>query len=131
MSGIVKAICQIGVFMICAQAFVHFRPKASYEKYLKMLVSAMVLVQLFLSVKGIFSPEGEKLFTERTKWFAEGLEEQMQQAAEDTFFSEKALEFPGMEAQQGMKNAEETMETLPKITVEILPIGDISVDTMK
>lgn len=58
--GFVKAICQVGTFMICAQAIVHFRPKASYEKYLKMLVSAMILIQLLIAISGIFTSEGEK-----------------------------------------------------------------------
>ena len=47
-----QAICRVGIFMICAQAIVHFRPKEAYEKYLKLLVSAMVLVQLFLPLGG-------------------------------------------------------------------------------
>ena len=38
----------IGIFIICAQAVTHFRPKASYEKYLKVLVSIIVLVMLML-----------------------------------------------------------------------------------
>lgn len=59
-SSFVKAICQVGTFMICAQAIVHFRPKASYEKYLKMLVSAMILIQLLVSFGGIFTVDGEK-----------------------------------------------------------------------
>ena len=33
-----QAICRVGMFMICAQAIVHFRPNEAYEKYLKLLV---------------------------------------------------------------------------------------------
>ena len=40
-----KAICQMGIFMICAQSIVHFRPNASYEKYLKLLVGVLLLIQ--------------------------------------------------------------------------------------
>lgn len=40
--------------MICAQAIVQFRPHESYEKYLKLLVGVMVLIQLFLPLGRIF-----------------------------------------------------------------------------
>lgn len=41
-------IRNVGIFIICAQAIIHFRPKASYEKYLKVLVSIIVLVMLIV-----------------------------------------------------------------------------------
>lgn len=37
---------QIAVFMICAQTLMHFRAKEAYEKYLKLLVSMMLLLLL-------------------------------------------------------------------------------------
>lgn len=36
----------IGIFLICAQTLIHFRPKGTYVKYLRLLVSIMLLVQL-------------------------------------------------------------------------------------
>ncbi len=45
--------------MICAQAIVHFRPNESYEKYLKLLVSIMVLIQLFLPIGSFFFGDGK------------------------------------------------------------------------
>ena len=39
--------------MICAQAIVQFRPHESYEKYLKLLVSVMILIQLFLPIRNL------------------------------------------------------------------------------
>lgn len=41
--------------MICAQAVVQFRPHESYEKYLKLLVSAMILIQLFLPIRNLLA----------------------------------------------------------------------------
>lgn len=70
-SGFVGTVCRMGVFLICAQAVVHFRPKAVYEKYLKMLVSAMVLIQLLSGIGGLFSKSGQGEFSESAKWFAE------------------------------------------------------------
>ncbi|MDR2044924.1 MAG: hypothetical protein LBQ15_11300 [Clostridium sp.] len=42
-----QAVCRIGIFMICAQVVLHFRPSKAYEKYMKMLVSTMILIQVF------------------------------------------------------------------------------------
>lgn len=41
-----EKICAMGIFIICAQAVIHFSPSKSYAKYLKLLLSMMVLVQL-------------------------------------------------------------------------------------
>lgn len=49
-----ETICRVGIFMICAQAIVHFRAQEEYEKYLKLLVSVMILIQLFWPVGRIF-----------------------------------------------------------------------------
>lgn len=129
-SGIVKAICQMGIFMICAQAIVHFRPKAAYEKYLKMLVSAMILMQLFLAIGGIFSPEGEKELAERAEWFADSLEESMKQASENAFFSKDALQFQ-VTGEDPEAREEQILEDSDKITIQIAPIDSVQVDTVQ
>ena len=46
MEGLLSKIGQIAIFMICAKTLLHFRAKESYEKYLKLLVSLMLLVLL-------------------------------------------------------------------------------------
>lgn len=46
--GFLGVIRNVGIFIVCAQAIIHFRPKASYEKYLKVLVSIIVLVMLMV-----------------------------------------------------------------------------------
>lgn len=43
-------IGMLGIFIICAQAVVHFSPSQTYTKYLKLLLSIMVLVQLLQPV---------------------------------------------------------------------------------
>lgn len=77
MQGLFQTICRIGIFMICAQAAVHFRPRESYEKYLKLLVSAMVLIQLFLPVGRFLSHMGGGEEEVLPQAFLEGLEEEM------------------------------------------------------
>lgn len=46
MQWLYHVIGQVGIFLICAQTLLHFRPKESYEKYLKLLLSVMLLIQL-------------------------------------------------------------------------------------
>ncbi len=49
-------IRSVGIFLICAQLLIHFRPDGSYVKYLRLLVSIMILVQLlepFFSLFGL------------------------------------------------------------------------------
>ncbi len=50
---LLEVIKQVGIFMICAQMIVHFKPSEKYNKYIKLLVSIMVLVQLAVPVFGI------------------------------------------------------------------------------
>lgn len=46
MESLLSKMGQIAIFMICARTLLHFRAKESYEKYLKLLVSLMLLVLL-------------------------------------------------------------------------------------
>ena len=45
LNGWLENIKSIGVFLICAQMLIHFRPSGAYVKYLRLLVSIMILVQ--------------------------------------------------------------------------------------
>ena len=56
--GLLNSIRQMGVFMICAQALLYFKPKGSYEKSMKLLVSAMILVQLLSPVAALLAGKG-------------------------------------------------------------------------
>lgn len=137
-SGFVGIICQVAIFVICAQAIVHFRPKASYEKYLKMLVSAMVLILLFQAVESFFSPEGKSRLAERAQWFADSLDESMQEAAGSSLFVEEALSVAGQDpgqttdgeagqAEGGGPEADQVSE----ISVQIAPVEPIAVEPVQ
>lgn len=91
-SDFFKAICQMGIFMICAQSIVHFRPKAAYEKYLKMLVGAMVLIQIFLPVGRLLFGRDGAAFSESVRQFEENLEGSMDEASENADRSWQMLE---------------------------------------
>ena len=79
-----ETVCQITVFMICAQAMIHFRPKDSYEKYLRMLLGAMILIQIFQPFCQLFcGVTGQELVANVEQFQREldlGLEEASKQA---------------------------------------------------
>lgn len=77
-----QAICRAGIFMICAQALIHFRPQEAYEKYLKLLVSLMVLVQLFLPIGGFLLGGGTGEAAELMEKFRQDLKQGMKDAEE-------------------------------------------------
>lgn len=61
MSALVDLIKRIGIFMIAAQAVIHFTPGPKYEKYMKLIVSMMILMQFLTPVYNIFLDAGEEL----------------------------------------------------------------------
>lgn len=91
-AGFFKAICQIGIFLVCAQSIVHFRPDGSYEKYLKLLVSIMVLAQLLQPLGCLLSWGGGEDLEERAQRIREQLEAGMAQALEESAHSDAILE---------------------------------------
>ena len=54
MNALVDLIKRIGIFMIAAQAVIHFAPEQKYGKYMKLIVSIMILLQFLTPVYGIF-----------------------------------------------------------------------------
>lgn len=60
MSILIKSLIQTAVFMICARAMVQLRPKGDYEKYLKLLVSLMILSQIAFALTGLWKGGGEQ-----------------------------------------------------------------------
>lgn len=119
-SELVGMICKMGIFMICAQAIVHFRPKASYEKYLRLLVGAMLLVQVFLFVGGIFSSEGKEELAEQIQQFSRNMEENI-------FFTEEnwTVEIMGKDKQEQFR------EQIEQIEITITPIENIQIGTIE
>lgn len=87
-----QAICRMGIFMICAQAVVHFRPKEAYEKYLKLLVSVMVLIQVFLPIGNFLLGEGGQDAADALKQFGLEMEERMREAEQEAAAADEILE---------------------------------------
>ena len=87
-----QTICKIGIFMICAQAIIHFRPRETYEKYLKLLVSAMILIQLFLPIGSFLLGGGMEQTLQRLEQLRTQLEKEMDSAAREAADTDKMLE---------------------------------------
>ena len=54
-----QTVKQMGTFIICAHVIMHFKPSAKYEKYLKLLINVMVLVQVIVPLINIISGKDE------------------------------------------------------------------------
>ncbi len=89
-AGFTGAICRIGIFMVCTQAIVHFRPKASYEKYLRLLVGAMILAQFLEPLGALFG--GGAGFAHRAGQMAEEMRQSMEKGSESAAQAQKLLE---------------------------------------
>lgn len=129
-SYLMESICKTGIFIICAQVLLHFRPKASYEKYLKMLVSAMILIQLFIPVSELFNQGDGQTLEERMAWFEAELALRMDEAA--LGYEERITELESME--EGAVSEAETessgaIEPVEKIEITIEKGDEADADT--
>ncbi len=70
--ALTRDLGRLAIFMICAQMIVLFRPRESYEKYLRLLMSALILLQFLTPVKRILT--GEALDSQILENYAEALE---------------------------------------------------------
>lgn len=87
-----QAICRVGIFMICAQAIVHFRPQETYEKYLKLLVGIMTLIQLILPIGSFFAGGGRQQAEEALEQFGREMEESVKAAEKNAVLADQLLQ---------------------------------------
>lgn len=83
-----EQIKAMGIFLICAQMLIHFRPKGTYAKYLRLLVSIMLLVQLLEPVGRLIGI----LETGEFQRYVREMEEKLGQMQEQTYFLERDAE---------------------------------------
>ncbi len=126
-SYLMESICRTGIFIICAQVLLHFRPKASYEKYLKMLVSAMILIQLFLPVSELFNQENGQTLEEQVAWFEAELELRMNEAA--LGYEEQITQLEDLEAAEESPESAESIGPVEKIQITIEKGDETDADT--
>lgn len=99
--------------MICAQMILHFKPSESYGKYIRLLMSMMVLAQLVVPALSIFGKNGEDIFQGKIAFYDNALKEQMDEISITCVTAEKMLETLTMEEiKTRLNNAkqEETQE---------------------
>ena len=137
-----QAICRVGIFMICAQALLHFRAQETYEKYLKMLVSIMILIQLFIPVGVFFMGEKKDETAEALRQFKQDMEAGIQAAEENAAAADAILEQMTLEEVQSRMEelaAEQTEEQEDHGTmtqnsgrenIEVEPIEPVSIGTV-
>lgn len=77
--GFLEVIKQVGIFIIFAQMLLHFKPAESYGKYLRLLVSLMVLVQALVPVLGLIFHGMPGKFDERRHFFNDSFERQLKE----------------------------------------------------
>ena len=64
-----EVIKQVGIFMICAQMLLHFKASENYGKYIRLLMSMMVLIQLAVPLSGLlWGRTGENLAQGLTRY---------------------------------------------------------------
>ena len=64
-----EVIKRVGIFMICAQMLLHFKASENYGKYIRLLMSMMVLIQLAVPLSGLLRGRtGENLAQGLTRY---------------------------------------------------------------
>ena len=91
MQWLYRAIGQVGIFLICAQTVVHFRPKESYDKYLKLLLSVMLLLQLLQPVLTVLGGGDGWNAEEQVAGFTQELQTVLTRAAEQAEQSQEEI----------------------------------------
>ena len=110
MQWLYRVVGQAGIFLICAQTIVHFRPKEAYEKYLKLLLSVMLLTQLLHPVLTVFGGGVEQNAQAQVEEFTEELQSVLNRASEQAKQSQEEI---GQTAAAVVQEAEETPEGKP------------------
>lgn len=110
MQWLYRVVGQAGIFLICAQTIVHFRPKEAYEKYLKLLLSVMLLTQLLQPVLTVFGGGVEQNAQAQVEEFTEELQSVLNRASEQAKQSQEEI---GQTAAAVVQEAEQAPEGTP------------------
>ena len=81
MQWLYHVIGQVGIFLSCAQTLIHFRPRESYEKYFKLLLSIMLLIQLLQPLLTVLGGDNIAGTDVQAAEFAEEIRTVLEQAA--------------------------------------------------
>lgn len=73
----------MGIFILCAQSFLHFTAGKVYEKYVKLLIGVMILAQFVVPVRALFLGRENAWMWEEIERFQAELEDIMEKAGQD------------------------------------------------
>ena len=124
MEGLLKGICEIGVFLVCAQTVICFRPRAAYEKYLKFLVGLMVLLLIQTSVFRMFQKETGETMEQKIESFYRELEEERREALR--LGNQYQEDETGGEDTAEQKEGRAEVDGISKIRIERIEINEES-----
>ena len=99
---LLQIVKQTGIFIVCAQMILHFKPAECYEKYIRLLIGIMVLAQLVAAGTAVFGKGGENFFDGRVDYYKGLLAQSMEGA--DMAEAEALLEKMTMEEVQARIN---------------------------
>ncbi|MFI3213699.1 MAG: hypothetical protein R3Y24_10190 [Eubacteriales bacterium] len=74
-----EVLKEVGIFLIIGQTILHFSPAKKYEKYMKMMISIMVMTQLMIPIVSIFNADLEGVMENELNKYMEELSEFEQQ----------------------------------------------------
>ena len=101
-------IKRMGIFLICAESILYFSPGSSYQKYIRVLIGFMLLMQFMIPVKAILSGQDKAAIENQVNEFRWQLE---RAANEKNDF----LHFPSQEEMVNESIAEEVKSRLNHI----------------
>lgn len=131
MQWLYHVIGQVGIFLICAQTLIHFRPRESYEKYLKLLLSVMLLIQLLQPLLTVLGGDEIAGTDVQVTEFAEEIRTVLEQAAVQAEQTEDEIQAAADTAAEVTEEAEETeppdTSDPVKIRVEIPEIEEAKI----
>lgn len=81
---------RLGIFIICAQSFIHFTSGKSYEKYVKLLVGMMILAQFVVPVRAIFLGKDNAQIAEQVDRFRMEMKESLSGTEAPVFSGEES-----------------------------------------
>ena len=98
-SGLMELLKRVTVFMLAGQVILHFLPSGGYEKYVKMVISIMILSQIAVPVLSLGGFDGKRVFDQAMAEYEAEMEriEAEQEGKLILYVSEEAEKGEGME----------------------------------
>ena len=130
---LLQIIKRVGIFMVCAQMLLHFKPSESYGKYIRLLMSVMVLAQLISPVMAILGRGSEVSFGERVLQYDEILRQGMEEADRTGVTAQAILEEMTLEevkSRINSKNEEKEFSEEGTVTSEMMSEGEVQTNAV-